>query len=86
MCDEGPSRCGCEPEPKPQLCVCKPSLFSRVNCVPCNRLFFFLVGAGIAIYYDKVQREAEKLAEEAKQEAGKKGKRKNKNKNKDKKK
>ncbi|KAM8714491.1 hypothetical protein ACLKA7_014594 [Drosophila subpalustris] len=62
--------CGCpNPSCRPQTprptCRPPPSLFSKLNCTACNRLFFFIVGYGIAYYYDKIKEEARKAQEEA---------------------
>ncbi|XP_062135849.1 merozoite surface protein 9 [Drosophila sulfurigaster albostrigata] len=71
MSKEGSGSCGCPnpscrpPQTQRPTCRPPPTLFSRLNCTACNRLFFFIVGAGVAIYYDKLKEAARKAEEEA---------------------
>ncbi|XP_033250444.1 protein PXR1 [Drosophila miranda] len=55
-------RPACPPPPPP--CKPGPTLWTKLNCVPCNRLAFFLVGAGIGLYYDQMKQEMKKAQEE----------------------
>ncbi|EDW61727.2 uncharacterized protein [Drosophila virilis] len=42
-------------------CRPQPSLISRLNCKPCNRVLFFIAGVGSGVYYI---RHKEQIAEE----------------------
>ncbi|XP_033149118.1 protein PXR1 [Drosophila busckii] len=54
----------CRPPPAQPTCLPQPTLWSKLNCVPCNRLFFFFLGAGLALWYDQHQQEAKKAEKE----------------------
>ncbi|XP_033248376.1 101 kDa malaria antigen-like [Drosophila miranda] len=64
-CPPPKSQCPPKPQCPPPPCKPGPSLWTKLNCVPCNRLAFFLVGAGIGLYYDQMKQEIKKAQEEA---------------------
>ncbi|EDW08879.2 uncharacterized protein Dmoj_GI19330, partial [Drosophila mojavensis] len=56
----------CRPPPSLRpTCRPPPTLFSKLNCTACNRLFFFIVGAGIGLAIDAIKESARKAQEEA---------------------
>ncbi|XP_017037181.1 uncharacterized protein [Drosophila kikkawai] len=34
-----------------RVCRPMPSLLARLNCTPCNRVVFFLVGVGLGVFF-----------------------------------
>ncbi|XP_030369140.1 uncharacterized protein LOC115620151 [Scaptodrosophila lebanonensis] len=54
----------CKRQEVRRVCRPQPSLFSRLNCLPCNRMFFFMVGVGIGVYWTRIK---ERIAEETKE-------------------
>ncbi|EDV36099.1 uncharacterized protein Dana_GF19792 [Drosophila ananassae] len=34
-----------------RVCHPLPSLLSRFNCTPCNRVLFFVIGVGIGVFF-----------------------------------
>ncbi|XP_023160377.1 uncharacterized protein LOC111592426 [Drosophila hydei] len=39
------------PEMRRSSCRPQPSLLSRLNCKPCNRVLFFMAGVGVGVIY-----------------------------------
>ncbi|XP_046866277.1 uncharacterized protein LOC124460130 [Drosophila willistoni] len=71
QCPQGPPpQCPQYPQypqypPQQPTCRPRPSLWSKINCVPCNRLFFFVVGGAVGLYYDQLKEQAEKARDAA---------------------
>lgn len=53
--DCNPSCCPQAPRP---TCRPQPSLFSKLNCVACNRLLFFVIGAAAMTMFERMREAA----------------------------
>ncbi|XP_034654577.1 TBC1 domain family member 10B [Drosophila subobscura] len=66
-----PPKSSCPPKPSPPPCRPGPTLWTKLNCLPCNRLFFFVVGVGIGLYYDQMKQGMKDAQEDSAKQAQK---------------